>query len=262
VSDSRALLSEAARRLAAAGVDNPRLDARLLWEHAENQPAFESFVTRRCGREPLAYITGHKEFWSLDFEVGPGVLVPRPETETIIEQAIALLPDRSAPLRLLDLGTGSGCLLVAFLKEFPNSRGLGVDASEKARAYATANVNHHRLTDRAEIRPGNWGEEIEGGWDVILSNPPYIRTADIAGLAPEVRFEPTEALDGGLDGLGSIRLLAAAMARLLGGVGLTEIGAGQAAEAAIAMGDAGLVVVRTAADLAGIPRVLVTRPPG
>jgi release factor glutamine methyltransferase len=262
VSDSRARLNDAARRLAAAGVDNPRLDARVLWAHAENQPTFEAFVARRCGREPLAYITGRKEFWSLDFEVGPGVLVPRPETETIIEQAVALLPDRSAPLKVLDLGTGSGCLLVAFLKEFPNSRGLGVDTSEKARAYAAANVNRHGLADRAEIRPGNWGEDVEGRWDIILSNPPYIRSADIHGLAPEVRFEPTEALDGGPDGLGSIRLLAAAMACLLSGVGLTEIGEGQAAEAATAASDAGLVVVRTAADLAGIPRVLVTRPRG
>ena len=297
MSDSRAFLGDAARRLANAGVDNPRLDARVLWEHAQSlsfAPAggegrgegvanseprspphpsplpqwgrgnavFEDLIARRCCREPLAYITGRKEFWSLDFEVGPGVLVPRPETETIIEQAIALLPDRSAPLQVLDLGTGSGCLLVAFLKEFPNSRGLGIDTSEKARAYAVANVNRHGLADRAEIRPGNWGEDIEGRWDVILSNPPYIRSADVHGLAPEVHFEPTEALDGGPDGLESIRLLAAAMARLLGGIGLTEIGAGQADAAATAASDAGLVVMRMVADLAGIPRVLVTRPPG
>jgi len=312
VSDSRTLLGDAARRLAAAGVDNPRLDARVLWEEAnavhpplegvskfaerreanfgegyavtgtsaypspndftqfdrstlpqgqgEVEERFASFIDRRCAREPLAYIAGHKEFWSLDFEVGPGVLVPRPETETIIEQALALLPDRSAPLKVLDLGTGSGCLLVAFLKEFPNSSGLGIDCSEQARRYASANIARHGLVERAEVRPGNWGEKTAGRWDVILSNPPYIKSADIAGLAPEVRFEPIEALDGGPDGLVAIRALAKAMAQLLGGIGLTEIGAGQKATAANVMVEAGLVVPRIAEDLAGIPRVLVTHP--
>jgi release factor glutamine methyltransferase len=221
---------------------------------------FESLIARRIAREPLAYITGHKEFWSLDFEVGPGVLVPRPETETIVEQVLALMPDKGAPLKVLDLGTGSGCLLVALLKEFPNSRGLGIDSSAKARRYATANIARHGLTGRAEIRPGNWDQEIECACDVIVSNPPYIPAADIAGLAPEVRFEPIEALDGGPDGLSAVRALAGAMARLLTGFGFTEIGAGQDAHAAKVMSDAGLVLVRIAADLAGIPRVLVTSP--
>lgn len=266
MSDSRALVAEAVRRLAAAGVDSPRLDARVLWEQASalapSAPAwlFESLVARRCSREPLAYITGHKEFWSLDFEVGPGVLVPRPETETIVEQVLALYPDKTAPLRVLDLGTGSGCLLVALLKEFPNSRGLGIDSSEKARRYATANIARHGLADRAEIRSGNWAGEIDETWDVIVSNPPYIRSADIAALAPEVHFEPVEALDGGTDGLDAIRALAAVLRRLLTGFGLTEIGAGQDADASKVMTEAGLVVVRTAPDLAGIGRVLVTRP--
>jgi len=288
VSDSRALLDRATRRLAATGVDSPRLDARLLWEHAVSAyplleggaksaslgrlafpqgeggaiALFENFIARRCLREPLAYITGHKEFWSLDFEVGPGVLIPRPETETIIDQAIALLPDRSAPLKVLDLGTGSGCLLVAFLKEFPNARGLGIDNSEKARRYAAANIARHGLGERAEIRAGNWHEGIDGTWDAILSNPPYIPTNELSGLAPEVGFEPVEALDGGLDGLASIRHVGDAMVRLLAGVGLTEIGAGQGEDAAAVMTGTGLVVTRTALDLAGIPRVVVTRPAG
>ena len=277
MSDSRALLSEGARRLAAAGVESPRLDARVLWEHAQTLSSvhegggpeggaaiehFECFISRRRTREPLAYITGRKEFWSLDFEVGPGVLIPRPETETIVEQALALLPDRSAALRVLDLGTGSGCLLVSLLKEFPNSRGLGVDNSEKARRYATANIRRHGLNSRAEIRAGNWDEDIDGTWDVIVSNPPYIKFAELAGLAPEVGFEPIEALDGGIDGLASIRLLAGAMARLLSGVGLAEIGAGQEQDAAAAMVVAGLRVARIATDLAGIPRVMAVRPAG
>jgi release factor glutamine methyltransferase len=260
---SRALLSEAATRLAAAGIDTPRLDARVLWEraHSLSSPSqFEEYIVRRCAREPLAYITGHKEFWSLDFEVGPGVLVPRPETETIIEQALALLPDRAAPLKVLDLGTGSGCLLVAFLNEFPKARGLGIDSSEKARRYATANMARHGLSARAEIRAGNWAEDCHSEWDVILSNPPYIPLKDISALEPEVQYEPQGALDGGADGLDSIRRVGAAMARLLTGIGLMEIGAGQAAAAGQAMTEAGLVLVRTAPDLAGIPRVVVTRP--
>ena len=295
---SRAVLAEAARRLAAAGIDTPRLDARVLWEHAflpldggggecgepdgvSTRPQsaspfdppisgegvdpvvrFESYVARRCTREPLAYITGHKEFWSLDFVVGPGVLVPRPESETIIEQALALLPDRSAPLNVLDLGTGSGCLLVAFLKEFPNARGLGIDSSEEARRYAAANIARHGLDARAELRAGNWADGIGGRWDVILANPPYVEPEEMLQLSPEVRYEPTDALGGGTDGLDSVRAVASAMSRLLAGIGLTEIGAGQAAAAGVVMAEAGLVLVRTVADLAGIPRVLVTRPAG
>jgi len=275
VIDSRSRIAEAARRLAAAGVETPRLDARLLWEHAEkfslaprggrgNDPVvlFESLLARRYAREPLAYITGRKEFWSLDFEVGPGVLIPRPETETVIEQALELLPDRFAPLRVLDLGTGSACLLVAFLKEFANARGLGIDSSDKARRYACANIARHGLAGRAEIRSGNWDEEIGGAWDVILANPPYIESADLLRLVPEARFEPLEAFDGGPDGLAAIRVVADAMARLLGGIGLMEIGAGESEDAAAVMAAAGLEVTRTARDLAGIPRVLAVRRAG
>jgi release factor glutamine methyltransferase len=317
VSDLRALLHDAAQRLAAAGVDNPRLDARLLWQHAQSfHPSleggskfaetpsgsvgaranfgegyaverttrplpeksslrsdlstlpqgeggilerFDTFLTRRIARESLAYITGRKEFWSLDFEVGPGVLIPRPDTETIIEQALLLLPDKAAPLRVLDLGTGSGCLLAAFLKEFPNARGLGIDSSEKAIATATRNIARHGLASRAEIRSGDWGEGLDGPFDVILSNPPYIKSCDLAGLAPEViRYEPVQALDGGADGLASIRALGAAMKRLLAGLAFIEIGAGQAAEASAILTACGLVPLKTAPDLAGIPRILVT----
>jgi release factor glutamine methyltransferase len=259
VSDLR---TEAIRRLADAGVDSPRLDVRLMWDHAQRNPTiFEEYVARRCAREPLAYIIGRKEFWSLNFEVGPGVLVPRPETETIIEQAMELLPDSSAPYRVLDLGTGSGCLLAAFLKEFPNARGLGVDCSEKTCRVASGNLTQLGLADRGEVRCGNWGENVSGAWDAILSNPPYIRSDQLSGLAPEViRHEPVEALDGGPDGLQAIRALAQVIARLCPRLALVEIGAGQATEAAAAMADRGLVVVRIALDLAGIPRVLVVRP--
>jgi release factor glutamine methyltransferase len=324
VSDSRTLLAAAARRLAGAGVDSPRLDARLLWEHAQkpdppleggsklaeqgganfgegsavigtsaypspndfvslnrsisgdHRPVgrrlnalspqgegrilerFNFFLSRRLAREPLAYITGHKEFWSLDLEVGPGVLIPRPETETVIEEALRRLPDRTAPLKVLDIGTGSGCLLAAFLKEFPNARGLGIDISPQALAVSARNLARAGLAERAEIRPGDMGEGLGGRFDVILSNPPYIRTADLATLAPELRYEPVEALDGGPDGLAAIRRLAKAMARLPG-LGLVEIGAGQGDEARAIYLNCGLEALGIARDLAGVPRVLVTR---
>lgn len=254
---------DAIRRLTAAGVDNPRLDARLLWDHAQhNAGMFEGYVRRRIAREPVAYITGHREFWSLDFEVGPGVLVPRPDSETIIEQVLGRFPASAAPLKVLDLGTGSGCLLIALLKEFPSARGLGVDSSEISRAIASRNLAHHGLAARAEIAAGNWMDDLAGGWDVVVSNPPYIPTADIAGLAPEVRdYEPWAALDGGADGLDAVRALAAAFRRFLTGMAFVEIGVGQAESAQSLMAAEGLSVLDVALDLAGIPRVLVLAPP-
>ncbi len=255
---SETLLRDAARRLAAAGIENPRLDARLLLEHAHgDNTLFESLICRRAAREPLAYITGRKEFWSLDFEVGPGVLIPRPETETIIEQALAVFPDRAAPLDVLDLGTGTGCLLIAFLKEFPNACGLGIDVSQEACAVAHRNVVRHGLAARGAIRGGDWN--VTGTYDAILTNPPYIKTGDLAGLEPEVAYEPVLALDGGADGLSAYRALASALAVLLrpGGHALLEIGAEQEGDVAAVLSPSGLDVVCTAPDLAGIPRVLV-----
>ncbi|MDE2134172.1 MAG: peptide chain release factor N(5)-glutamine methyltransferase [Alphaproteobacteria bacterium] len=255
---SETLLRDAVRRLAAAGIENPRLDARLLLEHAHGDNAlFEALVCRRAAREPLAYITGRKEFWSLDFEVGPDVLIPRPESETVIEQALAAFPDRAAPLDVLDLGTGTGCLLVAFLKEFPNACGLGIDVSQKARAIAHRNVVRHGLAARGAIDGGDWS--VAGSYDVILANPPYIETGDLAGLEPEGAYEPVLALDGGADGLSAYRAVVPVLAVLLrpGGRALLEIGAGQEGDVAAVLALSGLGVVRTAPDLAGIPRVLV-----
>jgi release factor glutamine methyltransferase len=260
VSDS--FLLDAARRLAAAGIENPRLDARVLWNHANGDGAlFEDFLSRRAAREPLAYITGRKEFWSLDFEVGPGVLIPRPETETVIEQALAIFPDRAAPLKVLDLGTGTACLLVAFLKEFPNARGLGVDTSTETRTCAFRNVARHGLAGRCEIRSGDWDKAVTGPYDLVLSNPPYIRTADLAGLEPEVAYEPVLALDGGPDGLSAYRALAPALARLLSpsGYAFLEIGAGRSTEVRAILTTCGFTLNKVAPDLAGIPRVLVVK---
>lgn len=259
MSDGRDLLRTASGRLAQAGIDNPRLDARVLWEAAGDPDRFESFITRRVAREPVAYITGHKEFWSLDFVVAPGVLIPRPDTETIIEQVMAEFPDRSAPLKVLDFGTGSGCILAAVLTEFPNAKGLGIEASDQARTLALANMTRLGLSDRAEIRDGNWDENLDGYFDVIVSNPPYIPTADIAGLEPDVRdYEPVSALDGGPDGLDAVRALAPALKRL-GGTVFVEIGIGQGEAASAILDAAGLQVLRVASDLAGVSRIVIAR---
>ena len=256
-------IGQAAMRLRAAGVESGRMDARLLWDYAHNPDVFEMLVTRRAAREPLAYITGHKEFWSLDFAVGPGVLIPRPDTETLIEELVRRHADHSAPLSLLDLGTGSGCLLIAALKEFPNARGVGIDASAEALAWAQRNIAAQALEDRTSLIETAWPEEASPGFDVILANPPYIPSAEIDRLEPEVaRFEPRPALDGGPDGLEAYRALAPRIARLLtpSGTAFLEFGQGQDQDVASILASAGLEIVKIAADLAGIPRcAVVTR---
>jgi release factor glutamine methyltransferase len=267
-------IAAAARRLGDAGIANPRLDARLLWDearrieasallaHGRTPAIFETLVTRRATREPLAYITGHKEFWSLDFAVGPGVLVPRPETEILIEQMLRQVPDRSVPLAILDLGTGSGCLLVSALKELPAARGVGVDTSTAALAWAERNVSAHKLDDRVSLIESGWIEEATPGFDIILANPPYVPSAEIETLEPEVaRYEPRAALDGGADGLDAYRALIPRIGRILrpSGYAFVEIGLGQDAAVVDLCASAHLEVVRVAADLAGIPRCVVAR---
>jgi release factor glutamine methyltransferase len=227
---------------------------------------FDALIARRAAREPLAYITGHKEFWSLDFAVGPGCLIPRPDTETLIEAALSLHPDRAAPLSILDLGTGSGCLLIAALKEFPGARGVGIDSSPEALAWAWRNVAAHHLQDRATLIESAWLDDASPGFDLILSNPPYIPSVEIGRLAPEVaRHEPRAAFDGGPDGLDAYRALAPRIARLLGPAGhaLLEIGNGQSAQVPMLLADADLKVLKINHDLAGIPRCIIAgRNPG
>ena len=275
-----ASLDDAARRLREAGLDNARLDARLLLAHALNLSAsevidparefggaprerFDAMLRRRLAREPLAYIVGHKEFWSLDFDVGPGALIPRPESETIIEELGRLVPDRNSPLELLDLGTGTACLLLAALTEYPLARGTGIDASEEALIWARRNVAKLSLEKRCSLSLADWGRNIEGSYDAILANPPYIRSGDIAALAPEVsRYEPVPALDGGPDGLTAYRDIAARIAPLLkpDGVLLAEIGEGQDAQVASILAAAGIETAKIVEDLARIPRCVVGRP--
>lgn len=275
----RDLLHDAADRLRQAGVDSGRRDARILlaWAMrisreqliaADRQPsqeeaeAFRAMIDRRAAREPVAYITGRKEFWSLEFTVGPGVLIPRPDTETLIETALSLFPDRAAPIAIADLGTGSGALLIAALKEFPQARGWGFERSPEALRYARANLEAHGLGARAEILAADWTAAPAAGFDLILSNPPYIPTAEIGTLEAEVRaYEPRAALDGGPDGLDSYRSLAAILPRLLrpGATALLELGQGQFAAVKPLFQD--LQTHPPIPDLAGIPRVLVLKRP-
>lgn len=275
----RDLLHDAADRLSGAGVESARLDARILlaWAmqisreqliaadrqpSAEEAASFHAMTDRRAGREPLAYITGHKEFWSLDFKVGPGVLIPRPDTETLIETALSLFPDRAAPLAIADLGAGSGALLIAALKEFPNARGWGFERSPDALRYARSNLEAHGLKPRAEILAADWDAAPMAGFDLILSNPPYIPTAEIDTLEPEVRLhEPRAALDGGADGLDSYRSLGRILHRLLrpGATALLELGQGQFGLVEPLFQD--LQTHPPVPDLAGIPRVLILKRP-
>ena len=204
------------RRLGAAAIEDARAEAWLLLATATGRhraelmagaaatldaaqaARLEELVRRRAAREPIAYILGEKEFWSLTFEVGPAVLIPRPETETVVEAVLDEIKGRRAALRLLDLGTGSGCLLLALLSELPNATGLGIDASAEALALAGRNAARLGLAARAGFRQGRWGEGLEERFDVVVGNPPYVAESEWSGLQPEIReFEPRAALVAG-----------------------------------------------------------------
>jgi release factor glutamine methyltransferase len=271
-------LAAAASRLAAAGIEEPRREARLLvatalgWDaarvlgypEAALDPAAEArlaaLVERRAAREPMARILGYREFWSLRFELSPATLDPRPDSETLIEAALAALRDRARPYRVLDLGTGSGCLLLALLSELPGAWGLGVDRAESAVATARRNAAALGFGARARFAVGDWAAAIAGEWDAVLVNPPYIAAGAIAGLMPEVaHHEPRLALEGGVDGLDAYRMLAPQIARLLTvqGVAAVELGQGQAEAVAGIMTGAGLAIRGLTHDLAGMDRCLV-----
>ena len=271
---TRDALAEAASRLTAAGIDSARLDARVLLAcaigvapeevvgindvDAGRAELFRAFVDRRAAREPLAYIAGKKEFYSREFAVGPGVLVPRPETETLIDEALQRFPDRNAELRVLDLGTGSGCLIVSFLGLFPNSRGVAVDVSEDALAWARSNIARHGLAPRCTVGLANWN--ASGRFDVILVNPPYLSEEEVVRAAPEVGlYEPATALRAGCDGLAAYRALAPQVASLLaeGGQAFLEIGAGQQTAVRQILEANGLEWLGFRPDLAGIPRCVI-----
>jgi release factor glutamine methyltransferase len=211
-------------------------------------------------REPLAQIVGVREFWSLPSAVTADTLTPRPDSETLIEAALAAVADRQAALRILDLGTGTGCLLLALLSEMPHSTGLGIDCSDKAIAVARRNAAALGLSARAEFLVGDWTNGVNERFNLVITNPPYIRTEDLPGLEPEVsRYEPRLALDGGADGLASYRAIAGGLAGVLApdGVAVLEVGAGQADAVQRILRQAGLRETACRDDLGGVARCLV-----
>ena len=281
-------LAEARRRLDAAGIAGARLDARVLLAHVlDAEPAsvpgrgrhplsaaarrhFAGLVSRRLGREPIAHITGHREFWSLSFEVTADTLVPRPDSETVVEAALAWSEGHGSPASILDLGTGSGCLLLALLSELADARGTGVDISPAALAVARRNAARLGFAGRARFARGDWGRALAGPFAVIVANPPYIAEAGgpdgaqygAGTVDPEVAgFEPKVALYAGADGLDCHRALAPQAARLLAPEGalFLEIGYGQAADVTAILSESSLQVIEIKKDIAGIPRCVVAR---
>lgn len=268
-------------RLRQAGVPNPELDARLLVQAACGCDEIEmirepgmrlgeaemerlaGFEARRLAREPVSRILGRREFWGLAFSLSPATLDPRPDSETLIETALDCMREIAAP-SILDLGTGTGCLLLALLHEREDARGLGIDISATALDMAKRNAAALGLAARASFREGNWGEGLNGRFDLVISNPPYIARADIAALEEEVRaHDPLRALDGGVDGLDAYRALAQQLPALLkpGVAAVIELGQGQEAAVRALFVAAGLDVAPAAPDLSGVPRALVARLP-
>lgn len=274
------LLSVAVSRLRMAGVGHPGREARLLlaeacelpivtilaWPERMVEPApvtrFAGWMERRLAGEPISRILGRREFWSLPFIVTPATLDPRPDSETVIEAALDLLRDRDRPYRFLDFGTGTGCLLLALLSEYSQAWGLGIDRCEAAAAVAAANAKALGLDERARFAVADWDAALAGTFDLIVANPPYIPSAEIAGLMPAVRdFDPRGALDGGLDGLDPYRHLAAAAPRLLrpDGAIVFEVGDGQAEAVSALLKAAGSSETAIRRDLGGVARTVSAR---
>ncbi len=273
-----AVLDHAAAALTQAGIDAPRRRARALLaaaldlsaaaivahpEHAltaAQQARIAAMLERMLAHEPLSRIVGKREFWGLEFRLSADTLDPRPDSETIVEAILARLPERDRAYRFLDLGTGSGCLLLALLSEYAAGAGIGVDIAPGAVRTARDNAARLGLAPRARFVVGDWAAALSGRFDAVIANPPYIARAAIADLPPEVRdHDPLRALDGGPDGLAAYRAIAADLPRLLppGGLFATEIGLGQAAAVAAIVARQGLRVAALVPDLAGIDRVIV-----
>ena len=274
----RAALDAAAKALGDSGVAEPRREAQVLLgaalgagrEAVLGEPgrrlaaaerrAFDRLVGRRAGREPTAYILGEREFWSLSFRVTRDTLIPRPDSETLIEAALAATPERDARLRLLDLGTGSGCLLLALLSELPRATGVGVDIGAAALGVAHDNAARLGLGGRARFVRGDWGRALDGSFDLIVANPPYVGGGEAPALEPEITgFEPPVALFSGVDALACFRALAPEVARLLArrGTAVLEVGRDQADPVAAIMDRAGLAEAGRRRDLAGVERCIV-----
>jgi release factor glutamine methyltransferase len=275
------VLTAAAARLSAAGVEDPRRDARLLIAAAiEAGPAqliahperaldgaeaarIEASLARRAAREPVSRILGRRGFWNLELEITPDTLDPRPDSETLVAAVLERIGAQGlvgAPLSVLDLGTGSGCLLLALLSELPAARGLGLDISAAALAVARRNARKLGLFHRARFALGDWGSELDGSWQLIVSNPPYITEGEIEDLAPEVaRYDPRLALTAGPDGLDAYRKLLPQAARLLepGGMLALEVGCGQQDAVTALLAATGFIELGRYRDLGGIERCLL-----
>lgn len=268
------LLRWTADYFAGRGLDAPRLDAELLLAdtlgldrvglyvnferpmHSGELAAFRERVKRRAGREPLAYILGQAEFWSLPLKVTPAVLIPRPETELLVEESLSRL---ATPARVLDVGTGSGALAIALAHESPEILVTAIDVSPAALALAAENARNNGVAERIRFALGDLNQLPAGSFQLVLANPPYIPSRDLASLMPEVRdYEPRLALDGGSDGLDAYRALARQAQAVLSAAGwlLVEVGCGQAEAVRELFAGAGLTELFTSKDLAGIERVV------
>ena len=281
LSDASPTAAEALRRatetLARAGVIAARLEARLLvalglgvspealllraervFGEAE-QARLDTLLRRRIRHEPIAHILGEREFWSLPFRVTRDTLIPRPETETLVEAVLEHRPSAEHP-SILDLGTGTGCLLLALLHERPNAHGVGVDLSDAVLAVARANAESLGLSERARFVLSSWGAGVDGRYDVVVSNPPYVRTSEIETLSPDVAlFEPRLALDGGEDGLARFRELVPQLRSVLNPDGLValEVGIGQADAVGAMLAAVGIPVAARISDLSGVLRCII-----
>jgi release factor glutamine methyltransferase len=273
-------LKELRQTLAQSGFETAALDARLLLLAAlgisatdlvmhpdvpltpEQAQTLADFTRRRLAHEPVARMIGEREFWGLPFRLSPETLVPRPDTETVVATVLELIPDRQTPLRIVDFGTGSGCILVALLHEMPRATGLGIDLSEGALRTARENAWANGVGERSRFAAARWAEAVSGTFDVIVSNPPYIASAIIPTLDEEVReHDPLLALDGGQDGLEPYRILLSEAGRLLapGGLLAVEIGYDQEEALRSLAAEKGLEILRVAHDLSGHPRCVAMR---
>lgn len=279
----RAALREAVAHYEAAGIADAAGDARFLLLGvlgldardlaldgerrlgADERLRLDAALTRRLAGEPVARILGAWDFWGLPFRLGPETLVPRPDTETVVEAALAAMPDRAAPLRILDLGTGSGCILVALLGELPRAHGLGLDRSLPALRTARENARVNGVAARAAFVAGDWCDALSGPFDLVVANPPYIARGLIQGLEREVRaHDPVAALDGGTDGLDAYRRIFDGLSRDVilasGGTLVVEIGFDQAEAVRALARAAGLADRGLSRDLAGHDRALIFGP--
>jgi release factor glutamine methyltransferase len=277
------LRAAAVKRLRAAGIEAPEFDVRILLKlalglddaglvsagrapiSAQEQACFDRLIARRMTGEPIARIAGEKEFWSRSFKLDADTLVPRPETETLVEAALSVFSDRDFALRVLDLGTGSGILLAAILLERPRAIGVGVDRSEAALRIARENLKGLGLGDRAQFIRGDWSAALATRFDLIVANPPYIASTEIATLSREVRdHDPRLALDGGADGLDAYRAIIAELPQLLSarGAAILELGIGQEEAVTLLARAKGLRVEDSAQrDLGNVARALIVYPP-